>query len=125
MPQTKTIMIVEDDRDVRRLAHVALLAFGYGDVLEAENAAQALEISAKHPAPIHLLISDITMPGKLDGRDLARKINKERPETKVVLMSGYIEKGESIQPEWRFIRKPFLITTLVETVKEALRDPPG
>ena len=118
-----TILIVDDDESVRRMAHAALSAFGYGDVLVAESAVQALELFAKHPTRIHLLLSDIMMPGQLNGRDLARKINEERPETKVLLMSGYVENAEWGQEEWRFIRKPFLVSTLIETVKEVLNEP--
>src|SRR6266849_4161174 len=80
MAHTKTIMIVEDDEAIRTLAHAVLSACGYGEVLTAENAAQALEVSAKHPAPIHLLLSDVMMRGELDGRDLARKMSEERPD---------------------------------------------
>ena len=118
-----TILLVDDDQSVRRLAHAALSAYECGEVLVAESAAQALEIAAKHATPIHLLISDIMMPGQLNGRDLARKINEERPETKVVLMSGYVEKYEPAQSGWRFIHKPFLVSTLIKTVKEVLSEP--
>jgi DNA-binding NtrC family response regulator len=106
------------------MAHAALSASGYENLLVAESATQALEVSAKHPKPIHLLLSDITMPGQLNGRDLARKISEERPETKVVLMSGEVKPVECIRQVWRFIPKPFLVSTLIQTVKEVLNEPP-
>jgi len=120
-----TILIVDDDESVRKLARAALSAYKCGEVLVAESAAQALEVAAQHPAPIHLLISDVTMPGELNGRDLARKINEARPETKVVLMSGYVESAECVRKDWRFILKPFQVSTLIKTVKEVLDEPPG
>jgi|SRR5882724_6182387 len=103
------------------MAHAALTAYGYRDVLQAENASEALEISAKHPKPI-LLLSDISMPGQLNGRELARKISEDRPETKVVLMSGEVKPAECVRQGWRFIPKPFLVSTLIETVKEVLNE---
>src|SRR5437870_5446468 len=90
-----TILIVDDDASVRRMAHEILLAFDYRNFLLAEDAAEALRISAGHPTEIHLLLSDINMPGELDGRDLGRKLHEERPETKVLLMSGDVENDDS------------------------------
>jgi DNA-binding NtrC family response regulator len=121
MIQTKTILIVDDEDIVRKFVHAALSTSGYGELLEAENAAQALEISETCVKPINLLISDIVMPGELDGRDLAKRINHARPETKILLMSGYEDHDGCGRSEgWRFIRKPFLPGALIQTVEQVL-----
>jgi DNA-binding NtrC family response regulator len=121
MPRTKSILVVEDDELVRKFVRTILSTFGYGEVLEAEDAARALSILQAHPAPIHLLISDIVMPGELDGRGLAKRINNSRPETRILLMSGFQEHGARDLPEgWHFIRKPFAPAALRETVQQIL-----
>ncbi len=123
MTQTKTILIVDDQDFVRKIVHTTLSMSGYGELLEAEDATQALEISEAHEKPIDLVISDIVMPGELDGRDLAQRINNARPETKILLMSGYEEHDDCGQSQgWHFIRKPFLPAGLIEAVQQLLGD---
>jgi two-component system cell cycle sensor histidine kinase/response regulator CckA len=124
MPYTTTILVVDDEELVRKLVSTALSGYGYEEVLEAEDATQALEILEIHERPIHLLLSDIVMPGELNGRDLARKIADARPETKILLMSGYEEDDLRQLPEgWHFIRKPFLTGALIESVELILNEP--
>ena len=103
MPKTKTILIVDDVDVVRKFVHTILSASGYENLLEAEDAAQALDIVRGHQEPIHLLISDVVMPGGMDGMELAAAIHKVRPETKIVLMSGYEEQsGGGLPLGWHF-----------------------
>jgi YesN/AraC family two-component response regulator len=120
MPRTKSILVVEDEDLVRKFIHYTLSTVGYGEILEAENAVQALEILRAHPTPIHLLISDVVMPGELDGRGLATRISDTRPEIRILLMSGYDDDTDELPEGWRFIHKPFRSGALVETVQNLL-----
>src|ERR1039457_4313244 len=83
----ETLLIVEDQGDVRRLALSILQGNGYR-LLEAENAEQALQLSAGYAGEIDLLVTDVIMPG-LNGRQLADRLAKQRPGLKVLYTSGY------------------------------------
>jgi PAS domain S-box-containing protein len=85
----ETILLVEDEQAVRGLVHEILSRLGYR-VLAAADGAQALALSQRFPDPIHLLITDVVMPG-MDGRELAERILLARPDTKTLFMSGYAE----------------------------------
>lgn len=124
MPEAKTVLLVDDDDLVRKFVLMVLSEVGYGEVLEAVDAKQAMAISAAHEKPIALLLTDVIMPGEINGRDLARKISDTRPETKILLMSGFDEGTSFALPEgWRFLRKPFRPSALIETVAQVLNEP--
>jgi two-component system, cell cycle sensor histidine kinase and response regulator CckA len=124
MPNTTTILVVDDEELIRKVVSTVLSDVGYAEVLEAEDASQALDIVDTHERPIDLLLSDIVMPGELSGRDLARKVADARPETKILLMSGYeLHGGHELQQGWHFIRKPFQKTALIQLVQQALGEP--
>src|SRR6267378_870583 len=84
-----TIMIVDDAEIVRRLVRVALKGYADTDFLEAKDATEALKIAREHRGPIHLLVSDVVMPGRMSGIEMAGRLCHTRPEMKVVLISGY------------------------------------
>src|SRR2546422_3119599 len=86
---TETVLIVEDAAAVRAVMRHVLERQGYA-VLEASNGAAALELVAGHPAPIHLLLTDVIMPG-LSGRQLADRLAALRPDTRVLYASGYTD----------------------------------
>src|SRR5207247_732435 len=88
-PGTETVLVVEDDGMVRSLVTRTLQAFGYR-VLEASGVDAALRLCEEHPAPIHLLLSDVVMP-EMNGRVLAEQLLAKRPEMKVLFMSGYTD----------------------------------
>jgi CheY-like chemotaxis protein len=118
----ETLLIVEDQADVRRLALSILKASGYR-LLEAENAEQALQLSAGHAGGIDLLITDVIMPG-LNGRQLADRLAKERPGLKVLYTSGYaadvIALQGSLEPGMAYLPKPFGAAQLAAKVREVL-----
>ncbi|MBI3669253.1 MAG: PAS domain S-box protein [Acidobacteria bacterium] len=120
---TETILLAEDERDVREVAREFLGLSGY-TVLEARNGAQAIEIATHHPGPIHLLVTDMVMPG-MGGRELAGRLAPLRPEMKVVYMSGYTEYATVRQGELHendvLLTKPFTRSLLARTVREVLR----
>jgi len=86
---TETILLVEDEQMVRNLTRDSLKMHGY-TVLEARNGEEALLISRQHEGPIHLLLTDVVMPG-LSGRELAQQLVTMRPATQVLYMSGYTD----------------------------------
>jgi two-component system cell cycle sensor histidine kinase/response regulator CckA len=120
---SETILLVEDDAGVRRLACELLQVAGY-TVLAAAGGAEALAIAEKYPGPVDLLLTDVVMPG-MSGRDLARRLAERRPETKVVFMSGYTDDAivhhGVLSPGTLLLGKPFTPATLGRRVREALR----
>jgi CheY-like chemotaxis protein len=119
-----TVLIVEDEEMVRELTRRILEQEGY-NVIEARDAKQALEWHGSHEGPIQLMITDIVMP-QMSGYDLAEKVAAERPETRIIFMSGFI--NEAIErpglPPSRagFLKKPFTpdeLTYMVRTLVEA------
>ncbi|KAA5604513.1 response regulator [Roseospira marina] len=116
-----TILLVEDEDPVRMFAARALRNKGY-TVLEAGTGEMALETMRDGP-PLALLITDMVMPG-MDGATLARQAREQRPELRVIIISGYSEdtaRGDILeQPHIHFLPKPFSLKLLAETVKTVL-----
>jgi signal transduction histidine kinase len=122
-PVTETILLVEDDPQVRSLTRTMLTRIGYR-VLEAESADQALQIASAHEGPLHLLLTDVVMP-RMSGTDLARSVLAARPTVRVLYMSGYTDNGVIDQgmlaADTPFIQKPFTSAGLSRKVREVLR----
>jgi hypothetical protein len=116
---TETVLLVEDEESIRNLATEVLKMNGY-TVLEAANADQALVISDNHKGPIHLMLTDLVMPG-ISGRALVHCMEPLRSEMRVLYMSGYIgESAQILDPETPFIQKPFTAAALGQKVREVL-----
>ena len=117
----ETILLAEDEETVRTTARVILESRHY-TVLEAATPDDAIAICAAHAGVIHLLLSDVIMPG-MNGPELARHIVARRPETRVLLMSGYtgdhLDAGDHID-ESRFLPKPFSADALTTKVRDVL-----
>jgi two-component system, cell cycle sensor histidine kinase and response regulator CckA len=119
----ETILLAEDDENLRNGFHTALLESGY-TVLIASNGSEALEISKMHIDPIHLLLTDILMPG-LNGIELAKQVMVMRKDIQVLYMSGYtsdtLENSgiENLRAS-QFLQKPFGTSFLLDKVHEAL-----
>ena len=122
---TETILVVEDMVALRRLICRALEAAGY-TVLPAANGEEALALSEQYGRPIHLLVTDVVMPG-MSGRTLAERLGQLRPETKVLYMSGYTEdvmvRHNVIDGSTPFINKPFRMADLTRLVRRTLDEP--
>jgi len=118
----ETVLLVEDAHALRELARELLEAGGY-TVLEAANGADAISLAEKHPGPIHLLLSDVVMPG-MNGPELAGKIIGARPDTKVLYMSGYtgdaLPVQELLNSGAALLHKPFTGLSLATKVREVL-----
>jgi signal transduction histidine kinase/CheY-like chemotaxis protein len=124
---SETILLAEDETGVRELASEFLSSAGY-TVLVAADGAEALNIAAKHPHPIHLLLTDMVMP-RMGGAELAERLWKTRPETRAVFMTGYAEfpsknNDEAFSIDVCVLQKPFTRLTLLEKIREAVRAAP-
>ncbi|HEY7434644.1 MAG TPA: response regulator [Methylomirabilota bacterium] len=117
-----TILVVEDEGDVRELAREVLEMNGY-TVLEALDVADATRLAQTHPGPIDLLVTDVVMPGA-SGPELARRLRAQRPDLRVLCMSGYPEsadrrlEGEAGWNAW--LQKPFTPAGLMAKVRDCL-----
>jgi PAS domain S-box-containing protein len=119
---TETVLLVEDEMSLRKLSRHLLELCGY-EVLEAESGPEALSMSRHRQQKIHLLLTDVVMPG-VSGRVLADEILKERPEIRVVYMSGYTgqtvgEHGVLAEGSF-FLPKPFTREALARKIRAAL-----
>jgi two-component system cell cycle sensor histidine kinase/response regulator CckA len=118
----ETILIVEDEDVVRKLAARILKRQGF-KVLEAPDGGKALMLYEAYEEPIHLLLTDVVMPG-MSGRKLADRLKAIHPEIKVLYMSGYTDNAifhhGILEPGTNFIQKPFTVETLPRKVREVL-----
>ena len=117
----EVVLLVEDEDRVRRLAGKILRGRGYV-VLEARDGREGLSVSEGHQGEIDLLLSDVVMP-ELGGRELAERILKTRPGTKVLFISGHTQDvilKEGVEAGAPFLQKPFAPTDLVRKVREVL-----
>jgi len=120
MPRgNETILLVEDQEVVRRLAVKILRRLGY-EVLQADNGARALDIVENHPGTIHVLLTDVVMPG-MSGPELAERSRAQRPDMQVLFTSGYTENAIShhgiLDTGVNFIAKPYLPAALARKVR--------
>src|ERR1700722_6588894 len=125
-PGTETILLVEDEANLRYLARQYLEKQGYR-VIEAADGAVAMQIAVAHEAVIHLLLTDVIMPG-MNGRELAQRISEIRPNVKVLYMSGYTENvvghNGTLDAGVRLLQKPFNLRDLKRIVREVLDTTP-
>jgi PAS domain S-box-containing protein len=122
----ETILLVEDEAQIRDLASTALENAGY-TVLTAANGQEALHKSRQYPGLIHLMITDVIMPG-MSGPELTRHLMVQRPSTRVLYISGYTD-GELSRSEFKtdqqtLLRKPFTPALLTTTVRRLLDHEP-
>jgi CheY-like chemotaxis protein len=119
---TETVLLVEDEKGVRELAREYLEMSGY-TVIEAENGYTALELAAMHAGEIHLLMTDVVMPG-ISGRELADRVTQIRPGTKILYMSGYTDQAVVhhgiLETDAVLLQKPFTAATLAAKLREIL-----
>jgi two-component system cell cycle sensor histidine kinase/response regulator CckA len=119
---TETIMLVDDAEQLRPVISRSLAQHGY-TVLEARHGSDALELSRTHTGPIHVLVTDLVMPG-VSGTTLAEQLAAERPDMRVIFMSGYaastIAAGGKLRPGSAFLAKPFSPDLLAREVRSML-----
>ncbi|MBM3891534.1 MAG: PAS domain S-box protein, partial [Verrucomicrobia bacterium] len=119
---TETVLVAEDEDTVRNLVSEVLRRNGY-TVLAARDGSEALALAGRQQGPIHLLLTDMVMPG-LGGHELAERLARVRPDTKVLYMSGYtdndIVRQGALKPETAFLQKPFAPEVLTRRIRELL-----
>jgi len=119
---SETILVAEDEADLRDLTRIFLQEYGYR-VITASSAEQAIQTAEKISGPIHLLLTDVIMPG-MSGRQLAERIRCKRPQTKIVYMTGYTDDmvmpHKVLEPGVQLLQKPFTRADLARKVRSTL-----
>jgi PAS domain S-box-containing protein len=119
----ETILVVEDEAPVRELVCNLLAGHGY-QILQAESGAQALEMWTRCKDKVDLLLTDLVMPDRVSGRELAEKLWRERPELKVIFTSGYSSdvagKDFVLQQGFNYLQKPYHPHRLASAVRDCL-----
>ncbi len=118
----ETILLAEDDKDIRKALEELLVSLGYS-VLAASNGKFALELAKKHPGPIHLVVTDVMMP-VMGGRKLADALREKKPTLRIIFTTGYTDEPlsvtENLPPYSRFIQKPYSINTITKMIRQLL-----
>lgn len=116
------VLLVEDEPNVRRVVRQLLIDLGY-PVIEAENGAQALEM-IEHIPDIAIVVSDVIMPGGINGRQLADAVLSGHPQMRIVLMSGYTDEGDEagVVSDLPILAKPFVRQDLVRALQRANKE---
>ena len=120
---TATLLLAEDEASIRQLMLRMLDGCGY-NMLEARNGDEALKVAESHPTPIHLLLTDVMMPG-MDGFQLATRLTRLRSETRVLFLSGHADDRPEVrkglaQTPYPFLLKPFTQETLRQRIRAVL-----
>lgn len=124
MRSSETILVVEDSDDIRKMVCSMLSREGY-NCLTASNGIDALDMIEREAAPVHLMLTDVIMP-KMMGSELARLVARQRPEIRIMLMSGFSD-DPLVRSYQRvpaiFIAKPFTAATLYSKIRQTLDRP--
>ena len=125
VPQDSTVWLVDDDAAIRGFAKLALEDSGYR-VVACSSGEEALLRAKEHRGPIHLLLSDIVMPG-MTGTELVKAMTEKRPGIKTLLISGCASETTpaAIASRKAFLAKPFTVEQLLQSVRDALEGPGG
>jgi two-component system cell cycle sensor histidine kinase/response regulator CckA len=119
---SETVLVVEDEAAIRQLTKLILQKAGY-TVLLAESPVAAERIAASHPGPIHLMLTDVVMPG-MRGPELAERLIRLRPDLRVLYMSGYTDDAIAhhgfLDAGTEFLQKPFTPLRLTQKIREVL-----
>ena len=117
----QTILVVDDDPEVCDLVRKMLVGRGY-DVLTALSGEEALRVCREYAGPIHVLVSDVVMPG-INGSEVARRIKVLRPDIRLLLISGVVQQSAipgGLPYNAGFLSKPFTWNALIQTLRDVL-----
>ena len=128
LPEGKeTILLVEDERALRRLARNVLERHGY-QVLEANSGAEALAVWTEHASEVDLVMTDIIMPGGMSGRILAEQLLEKRKDLKILYTSGYgpdmVGENFNLAEGINFLAKPYHPDRLIRAIRQCLESNP-
>jgi CheY-like chemotaxis protein len=119
---SETILVVEDEEEVRKLAVRILQRQGY-TVLEGSHGNEAIDVCKQHKGPVHLLLTDVVMP-QMSGRQLAEQLKQVCQDFKVLYMSGYTDSAIThhgvLEEGINYLQKPFTVDGLARKVREVL-----
>ena len=118
-----TILVVDDEEMVLGLCKYVLADLSGFHVLSATCGREALNVAGRCGTAVDVLLTDICMPGEMDGVGLAEKMEEAQPGVRIILMSGYSRGHFSLRSAWRFLPKPFSTKELVATVQQAVGTP--
>jgi CheY-like chemotaxis protein len=122
LPGSETILLIEDEEEVRQLVRQTLEKLGY-QLLVAASGREAIESAERHEGPINLVITDVIMP-QMSGRQTAERLKVSRPDVQVLYISGYTESAilrtNSLEEDQSFLQKPFTPLTLARRVRDLL-----
>jgi two-component system, cell cycle sensor histidine kinase and response regulator CckA len=123
-PEQTTVLLVDDEQSVRSIVLKILQRAKY-NVIEAENGGAALKVAASHEGPIHIVVTDMYMPG-MRGPEVVDALSKVRPGLRALFMSGYADQdSRTAVPEGaNFLHKPFSGQDLTRAVEAVLKGPP-
>ena len=120
---SETILLVEDDQELRRMVRITLGLLGY-EILEASNGVEAMRVWEHHGSRVNLIFTDMVMPGGFTGLDVAQRMRQVRPDLKVVISSGYtadlLQQGGRLPAGMKFLAKPYEPDKLIHFVRECL-----
>jgi CheY-like chemotaxis protein len=124
MPDTdvagKVVLLAEDETLVRRYVRHVLTKLGF-HVMDAADGEEALNISRRHPGRIDLLVTNVKMP-RMEGIELAKTLQQERPDVKVIIISGHTSgRLAELAGRTEFVEKPFLPDVLTAKIREVLQ----
>jgi DNA-binding response OmpR family regulator len=117
-----TILLADDDGELRKLVLRLLTRCGY-NLIVADDGRDALQKAREFDGVIHLLLSDVEMPG-MTGIELAIQLNQERPDTKILLISGLATGMLVLNNGWQFLPRPFMADLLRDRVRDFLSEQP-
>lgn len=124
---SETILLVEDENELRELVREILTGYSY-NVISAANGVEALKVWDQHDGRIDLLLTDLVMPEGINGRDLATRLRERKPGLKVIYTSGYtagVVGGDAGCGDGLFLQKPYRPPALAELVRQCLDATPG
>lgn len=124
----ETVLVVEDELGLRMLVEAVLQKYGYTVIL-AEHGVEALKLWKEHPGAVDLLLTDMVMPEGMTGLDLSEQLRADRPDLRIIYMSGYSvdfmgNEMSGVQEGFNFLQKPYRPDQLVRAVREVLDSPP-
>ena len=125
---SETVLVVEDEPPLREMVRIILEEYGY-HILEAQSGIEALKVWKDHSGEVDLVLTDMKMPGGMNGRELAERLLGEKPELKVIYTSGYSRDVTGpdlmLKEGVMFLQKPYHPKTLARTIRDCLDQKAG